>query len=200
MKRLVIATHNAGKLAEFRAMCAPFDVTIESAGELNLPEPDETETTFEGNAAIKATSAMEACGKPVLADDSGLCVDALGGAPGVQTADWATGDDGKRDFDIAMRKVEDALRERGATEPAQRRGSFVAVLCLAWPDGTTEYFRGEAPGTLAWPPRGERGHGYDPVFVPEGESRTFAEMTPDEKGKLSHRARAFRAFAERRLG
>ena len=196
---LVLATHNAGKLAEFRAMFEPYGVVIESAGELNLPEPEETGTTFEDNAALKAASAMETAGKPVLADDSGLCVEALDGAPGVYTADWATGADGKRDFPTAMRKVEDALRERGATEARQRRAAFVAVLCLAWPDGTGEHFRGETRGTLVWPPRGEEGHGYDPVFVPEGETRTFGEMGADEKATLSHRGRAFRAFAERRL-
>ena len=204
---IVLATHNAGKLREFRGLCEPFDIALTSAAELGLTEPEETGATFEANAVLKAATAMEASGKPALSDDSGLVVEALDGEPGVRTADWATTPDGTRDFDLAMRKVEDALRERGATEPGRRRASFVSVLCLAWPDGTTEEFRGEVSGTLVWPPRGERGFGYDPVFVPDGHDRTFGEMDEDEKhgwrpgdaDALSHRARAFKAFAERRL-
>ena len=204
---LVLATHNSGKLREFRRLCEPFDVSLTSAGELGLTEPDETGTTFEANAMLKALAAMEATGKPALADDSGLVVDALDGAPGVYTADWATAEDGSRDFAMAMEKVERALRDAGATEPTQRGAAFVATLCLAWPDGTTELFRGEATGTIVWPPRGDGGFGYDPVFQPEGENRTFGEMSEDEKhgwkpgqpDARSHRARAFKQFAERRL-
>ena len=204
---LVLATHNAGKLREFRELCAPFDITIVSAGELDLPEPEETGDTFEKNAVLKATTAMEESGMPALADDSGLVVEALDGAPGVYTADWATRKDGTRDFGMAMRKVEDALREDGATTDVQRRAAFVAVLCLAWPDGTTEHFRGECWGTLVWPPRGDDGFGYDPMFRPDGHERTFGEMTAAEKHgwrpgdgePLSHRARAFRLFAKKRL-
>ena len=204
---LVLATHNAGKLREFRGLCQPFDVEIVSAAELGLSEPDETGETFDDNAILKATTAMEATGKPALADDSGLCVDALDGAPGVYTADWATNDEGSRDFAMAMRKVQDKLLEAGAADDAQRKAQFVATLCLAWPDGTTEIFRGEAPGTLIWPPQGDGGHGYDPMFRPDGHERTFGQMseaekhgwTPDGGGGLSHRARAFAAFAGKRL-
>ena len=204
---LVLATHNAGKLREFRELCAPFDIEVTSAAELELPEPDETGDTFEKNAILKASAAMEASGLPALADDSGLAVEALGGAPGVYTADWATREDGTRDFDMAMRKVEGALEDTGAATDETRRSAFVAVLCLAWPDGTTELFRGEAHGTLVWPPRGDDGFGYDPVFRPDGHERTFGEMSAEEKHgwkpgsveALSHRARAFKLFAEKRL-
>ena len=204
---LVLATHNAGKLAEFRGLCAPFDIALTSAAELELPEPEETGDTFEKNAILKASAAMETSGLPALADDSGLAVEALGGAPGVYTADWATREDGTRDFDMAMRKVEGALEDAGAATDDTRRAAFVAVLCLAWPDGTTELFRGEAHGTLVWPPRGNDGFGYDPVFRPDGHERTFGEMSAEEKhgwkpgdrDALSHRARAFKLFAEKRL-
>ena len=204
---LVLATHNGGKLREFRALCEPFDVSVLGAGELELKEPVEDGATFEANALLKATAAMEATGKPALSDDSGLVVEALDGAPGIYTADWATNDEGERDFDLAMRRVEDALRDAGATEPEQRRASFMATLCLCWPDGTSEFFTGVAPGTLVWPPRGEGGFGYDPVFLPDGEDRTFGEMSevekhgwrPGDAEARSHRARAFKQFAERRL-
>ena len=204
---LVLATHNEGKLREFRGLCEPFGVRLTSGAELELPEPEETGETFEDNAILKATAAMEATGKPALADDSGLCVDALDGAPGVYTADWATMEGGGRDFAMAMEKVETRLGEVGAS-PTERGARFVSVLCLAWPDGTTETFRGEVAGTLVWPPRGEKGFGYDPVFLPEGHDRTFGEMDEAEKHgwrpgdpeALSHRARAFKAFAEKRLG
>ena len=201
--RLVIATHNAGKLVEIRGLVGPFGINVVSAGELGLPEPEETGTTFEENAAIKALAAASATGLPALSDDSGLMVEALGGAPGVYTADWATMPDGSRDFAHAMQLVEDALAKAGATGDAQRRGAFVAVLCLAFPDGATEFHRGEAPGTLVWPPRGASGFGYDPVFRPDGHDRTFGEMSADEKHgwrpgdtapPLSHRARAFHAL------
>jgi XTP/dITP diphosphohydrolase len=205
--RIVLATHNAGKLKEFSGLVAPFAIKIVSAGELGLPEPEETGETFEANAATKALLAARASGLPALSDDSGLEVDALGNAPGVYTADWATKDDGTRDFHMAMRMVEDALQGIGAVLPAQRTGRFVATLCLAWPDGETQFFRGEAPGRLIWPPRGDDGFGYDPVFLPDGQSRTFGEMSADEKHgwapgqahALSHRARAFRLFAEAHL-
>lgn len=206
---LILATHNDGKLAEFRDLMAPFDVAITSAGERGLAEPPEDGTTFEENAYTKAFAAAQATGMVALSDDSGLCVEALGGAPGVYTADWAENEDGSgRDFGLAMEKVETALSKIRATEPQNRRGYFCALLCLCWPDGHAEYFRGEAHGQLVWPPRGDLGFGYDPVFQPDGHERTFGEMTADEKhgwvpGKdegLSHRARAFAKFAGACLG
>jgi len=208
--KLVVATHNKGKLAEIRDLIGPFGLEAVSAGELGLPEPAETGTTFEENAYTKAFSAARASGLPALSDDSGLCVDALGGAPGVYTADWAEKPDGSgRDFLMAMEKVESLLAEKGALVPAQRTGRFVAVLCLAQPDGRAEYFRGEVEGTLVWPPRGDKGFGYDPVFKPDGYTQTFGEMPASEKhgweaGRgdlgLSHRARAFAKFAREKLG
>jgi len=205
---LVIATHNAGKLREVSALLEPFGLATRSAGELGLPEPPETGTTFEENAAIKARAAAEASGLVALADDSGLCVDALDGAPGVYTADWATLPDGSRDFAVAMRQVEDLLQAKGAVEPADRRGRFICVLALAAPDGRVAFFRGEVEGTLVWPPRGDQGFGYDPVFLPDGHDRTFGEMSAAEKHgwrpgggePLSHRARAFQLFAGECLG
>ncbi len=207
-EKLVVATHNAGKLREFSDLIAPFGLQAASAGELGLPEPEETGTTFEENAFIKADAAMRATGLPALSDDSGLCVDALGGDPGVYTANWAETPDGSRDFNIAMGKVEDLLREKGVTAPSDRRGRFVSVICLALPDGTSEFFRGEAEGALVWPPRGDQGFGYDPVFLPDGHKRTFGEMSAEEKHgwkpgqaeALSHRARAFQKFARACLG
>ena len=187
--KLLVATHNAGKLDEIRAMMAPHGIEVTSAGELGLPEPLETEDTFIGNARIKARAAMQATGLVVLADDSGITVDGLDGAPGVYTADWAETPDG-RDFMQAMTRTWAALDARGAPEP--RRAQFRATLLLMWPDGHEEIFEGIAPGRLVWPPRGQHGHGYDPIFVPEGHDRTFAEMTPDEKNAISHRADAFR--------
>jgi XTP/dITP diphosphohydrolase len=205
--RIVVASHNAGKLREFADLMAPFGIEAKSAKEYGLPEPDETGTTFEENAYIKALAAAKATGLPALSDDSGLCVDALGGAPGVYTANWAEAPDGSRDFGMAMQRAEVALQEIGAVDPAQRKGRFVAVICLAFPDGAAEYFRGEVEGTLVWPPRGELGFGYDPVFVPDGFQKTFGEMTaeekhgwkPDQPTALSHRARAFQKFAQARL-
>ena len=187
--KLLVATHNAGKLDEIRAMMAPHGIDVTSAGELGLPEPLETEDTFIGNARIKARAAMQATGLVVLADDSGITVDGLDGAPGVYTADWAETPDG-RDFMQAMTRTWAALDARGAPEP--RRAQFRATLLLMGPDGHEEIFEGIAPGRLVWPPRGQHGHGYDPIFVPEGHDRTFAEMTPDEKNAISHRADAFR--------
>jgi XTP/dITP diphosphohydrolase len=203
-RTIVVASHNAGKIAEIADLIGPFGFSAKSAKELDFSEPDETGTTFEENAAIKALASAKASGLPALSDDSGLVIDALDGAPGVYTANWAEREDGRRDFPWAMEKVEKALAERGATEPAQRRGRFVSVLCLAWPDGHTEFFRGEIEGVIAWPPRGTAGFGYDPIFQPEGHARTFGEMTADEKHgwkpgdpeALSHRARAFKRFVE----
>ena len=184
--KLVIATHNKGKLVEIAALIAPFGLDCVSAGALGVAEPDETGTSFEANAELKARHACAATGLPALADDSGLCVDALHGDPGVYTANWAGP---KRDWKRAMRMVEAAL-DGGA----DRRAHFVAVLALAWPDGHVEIFRGEAAGALVWPPRGERGFGYDPMFVPDGHDVTFAEMDPHLKHAISHRAVAFEKF------
>jgi XTP/dITP diphosphohydrolase len=197
--RLVIATHNAGKLTEFRDLFEPYGLDIVSAGELDLPEPDETGTTFIENARIKAHASASASGYLALSDDSGLCADALGGQPGVYTANWAGPG---RDFNLGMRRLEDALQAANATRPADRRAHFMATLCLAKPDGTDWIFEGKVDGTLLWPPRGERGHGFDPVFMPDGYDITFGQMPAAmkhswEPGKagLSHRARAFASFA-----
>jgi XTP/dITP diphosphohydrolase len=181
--RLVIATHNPGKLREIAALIGPFGATALSAGALGLPEPEEIGVTFEANAALKAHAAAEATGLPALADDSGLVVPVLGGDPGIYSARWAGPD---KDFSIAMRRVENALVGR-----TNRRAFFVAVLALAWPDGHLEGFRGEAHGALVWPPRGERGFGYDPMFLPDGGMLTYGEMDQDEKHRISHRAVAF---------
>ncbi|MDB5561708.1 MAG: dITP/XTP pyrophosphatase [Hyphomicrobiales bacterium] len=201
--RLVLATHNAGKLAEFQELFEPFGLELVSAGELGLPEPDETGTTFVENARIKAHSAAKGSGMMALADDSGLCVDALGGKPGVYTANWAGPN---KDFSIGMRRVEDALQAANATSPSQRHGSFNATLCLALPDGSDAVYEGVINGTLVWPPRGKKGFGFDPVFMPEGYDITFGEMPPEQKhswspGKvgLSHRAKAFAKFVEAAL-
>ena len=204
---LVLATHNAGKLAEINDLISPFGFEAQSAADHGLAEPIEDGSSFEDNAAIKALSAARGTGKVALSDDSGLCVDALDGAPGIHTADWAETGSG-RDFGKAMAMVEERLQAIGATDDAQRTGRFVAVLCLAWPDGHCEFFRGEAPGVLIWPPRGALGFGYDPVFRPDGHTRTFGEMSASEKHgwvpgggmPLSHRARAFALFASRKLG
>lgn len=206
--RIVVATHNEGKLREFSELMAPFGLDATSAGKLGLPEPEETGTTFEENALIKALAAAKATGLPALSDDSGLCVDALDGAPGVYTADWATQADGSRDFAVAMEKVEKQLKDLGADAAETRRGRFVAVLCLCFPDGEHEFYRGEAEGMMVWPPRGDLGFGYDPVFLPDGHDVTFGEMPsevkhgwkPGDRQALSHRARAFKRFAEERLG
>ncbi|OUI96068.1 nucleoside-triphosphate diphosphatase [Acetobacter indonesiensis] len=185
--KLVLASHNKGKLAEFSTLLADFGITVLSAGDLNLPEPDETETTFAGNAALKAVAAAKATNLPALSDDSGLCVSALGGAPGIYSARWAGPD---KDFPAAMARIHDGIG------PDERDAWFICVLCLAFPDGTTHLFEGRANGQITWPPRGEKGHGYDPIFTPEGETRTFAEMEEAEKNAISHRARAFKAFRE----
>lgn len=186
--RLVIATHNGGKLAEFRDLLEPFGLELVSAGELGLPVPEETGTTFAQNARIKAHATAQATGLLALSDDSGLCVDALGGQPGVYTADWAGPE---RDFAHAMRRVEDALQAAGAMSPRDRKAAFYATLCLAHPDGRDMLFEGRVEGTLVWPPRGDRGFGYDPMFVPLGHDLSFGEMDPAAKHAISHRADAF---------
>jgi XTP/dITP diphosphohydrolase len=187
--KLVIASHNAGKVREIEALLRPFGIETVSAAALDLPEPEETGTTFFANAELKARSAADLSGLPALADDSGLCVDALNGDPGVYTANWAETPSG-RDWNLAMRKVEEALAAKGPD--AGRDAHFVSVLALAWPDGHVEWFEGRAEGSLTWPPRGTVGFGYDPVFVPHGETRTFAELAPEEKQAISHRAAAFK--------
>ncbi len=190
-RRLVIATHNAGKLREIAELLNPFGIETVSAGQLGLDEPPETEETFAGNARIKAHHAARQTGLPALSDDSGIVVDALDGAPGVHTADWAETPSG-RDFPMAMKKVWDLLEERQA--PFPRTARFVCTLCLAWPDGHDEIFEGNVEGQIVWPMRGTRGFGFDPVFLPEGESETFGEMDPQRKHAMSHRARAFAAM------
>ena len=202
--RLVIATHNPGKLAEMRELLAPYGIDAISAGELGLPEPDETGMSFRDNARIKAQAAAKAANLPAFADDSGLVVDALGGEPGIYSARWAGPD---KDFFRAMKMIDDKLRDRGATTPDQRKAHFVSALCVAWPDGHVEDFEARVDGTLVWPPRGEKGFGYDPMFLPDGYTRTFGEMSSAEKHGLpphglglSHRARAFIKLAEACLG
>lgn len=199
---LVIATHNAGKLKEISALLAPYGMNCVSAGSLGLPEPAETGTTFIENALIKARAAAEGSSLPALADDSGLCVDALGGRPGVYTADWAErqwfeGAPG-RDWYMAMGKVEGLLCEQGAD--VDRSGRFVCVLAIAWPDGESAVYEGEVRGSLTWPPRGQLGFGYDPVFVRQGDAQTFAEIDPDEKHRISHRADAFAKLVAEQFG
>jgi XTP/dITP diphosphohydrolase len=180
--RLVVASHNQGKLEEITALLAPFAIDTISAGALGIAEPEETGDSFEANASLKAKASASASGLPAIADDSGLVVPALGGAPGIYSARWAGQ---AKDFGAAMQCVQRELGDR------DRSATFVAVLALAWPDGGMELFRGEVPGSLVWPPRGERGFGYDPMFVPQGGSETFGEMEPAEKHKISHRACAF---------
>ncbi|MGF1658284.1 MAG: RdgB/HAM1 family non-canonical purine NTP pyrophosphatase [Rubrimonas sp.] len=186
--RLVVATHNAGKLREIGDLLAPFGVEVVSAASLGLPEPAETEESFEGNARIKAHAAARAAGLPALSDDSGIEVDALGGAPGVHTADWAETGKG-RDYAAAMARVWAEVEANAAPEP--RRARFVCCLCVAWPDGADAVFVGRAEGRLVWPPRGAHGFGFDPMFLPDGRDATFAEMDPVEKHAISHRADAF---------
>jgi XTP/dITP diphosphohydrolase len=188
---LLVATHNAGKLEEFREILGPLGITVTSAKEHGLPEPEETGTTFVENARLKAHAAAQATGLPALADDSGLEVDALNGAPGVYTADWAETPSG-RDFLMAMEKTHAKLIDANAPQPWTAR--FCCTLVLAWPDGHDEVFEGYANGQLVWPRRGQDGHGYDPMFQPENETRTFAEMTHTEKNALSHRGAAITAL------
>ncbi len=200
--RLVIASHNPGKLKEFAELLAPFDIETISAGQLDLPEPEETGVTFEENAVLKARAAAEASGLPALADDSGLEVEALDGAPGIYSARWGGPE---KDFEAAMRRVQDEVVARAGWSEATRRANFNATLALVWPDGEAHSFEGKVFGTLEWPPRGAGGFGYDPMFRPDGTEKTFGEMTPDEKhgkddkwgdGGLSHRARACHAFIQ----
>jgi XTP/dITP diphosphohydrolase len=198
--KLVIATHNPGKLAEMRELLAPYGVEAVSAGELGLSEPDETGSDFRSNAAIKAIAAAKASGLAAFADDSGVVVDALDGAPGIYSARWAGPN---KDFAVAMAQIERLLQERGATTPDKRTAHFVSALCVAWPDDHLEEVEARVDGTLVWPPRGTAGFGYDPMFLPDGHSRSFGEMTSIEKHGLpplglglSHRARAFVKLAE----
>lgn len=186
--KLVIASHNAGKIREMSALLSPFGVSVVSAGDLNLAEPEETESTFVGNARIKAHFAARESGLPALSDDSGIEVDALDGAPGVYTADWAETLSG-RDFPMAMTRVWTLLEEKDA--PTPRTARFCATLCLAWPDGHDEIFEGRVEGQIVWPMRGELGFGFDPIFLPDGEEVTFGEMDPARKDEISHRAIAF---------
>jgi XTP/dITP diphosphohydrolase len=202
--RLVIATHNPGKLAEMRDLLAHYGVDAISAGELGLAEPEETGTTFTANARIKALAAAKASGQPSFADDSGLAVDTLDGEPGIHSARWAGP---QKDFGAAMEKVHSLLTERGARAPQRRRAHFISALCVAWPDGHVEEFDARVSGTVVWPPRGTKGFGYDPIFLPDGQTQTFGEMSNEEKhglpprGRgLSHRARAFLKLAEACLG
>jgi len=186
--KLVIASHNAGKIREFRQLLKPFGVDVSSAADFGLQEPEETESTFAGNARLKAHFAARGAGLPSLSDDSGIEVDALDGQPGVYTADWAeTG--GGRDFPMAMARVWSMLEERNA--PAPRTARFCCTLCLAWPDGHDEVFPGVVEGQVVWPMRGENGFGFDPIFLPDGETQTFGEMVPARKDRMSHRADAF---------
>lgn len=188
-KRLLVATHNAGKLSEMRALLAPYGVEVVGAAEAGLAEPVETEDNFVGNARIKARAAVTATGLPALADDSGISVDALDGAPGVYTADWAETSNG-RDFGMAMQRTWDELEAKGA--PAPRKAQFRCTLVLMWPDGHDEVFEGVLPGQVVWPPRGAEGHGYDPIFMPDGHDVTLGEMSAQMKNSLSHRAIAAR--------
>jgi XTP/dITP diphosphohydrolase len=195
--RLVVASHNAGKVREIRDLVAPFDLSVVSAGELGLPEPEETGSTFAANAALKAVAAAEGSGLLALSDDSGLEVAALDGAPGIYSARWAGAG---KDFTVAMQRVADEVRKCGGWKESGPRANFMCALCLARPDGSSQLFEGKVYGHLVWPPRGDRGFGYDPMFVADGETLTFGEMEPDAKHAISHRARAFQAFARACLG
>ncbi|MCL6229023.1 RdgB/HAM1 family non-canonical purine NTP pyrophosphatase [Bartonella bilalgolemii] len=204
IKKLIIATHNTGKLNEITALIAPFGIATQSVKELGLLEPKETGRTFEENAYIKAFAAAKATSLPALSDDSGMEIDALNGAPGVYTADWALQPDGTRDFLKAMQTIENELQKVGSLKKNQRKGRFISVICLAYPDGRADYFCGSVEGTFIWPPRGNKGFGFDPIFLPDGYENTFGEMSTEQKHNwklngqtpLSHRARAFKLFAE----
>lgn len=186
--KLVVASHNAGKVREFGELLRPFKLEVVSAGDLGLPEPEETGATFVENSLLKSTACAKACQLLSLADDSGLAVDALGGEPGIYSARWAGAG---KDFNVAMQKVEDALQAQGASEAKDRRAAFICVLSLVWPDGQQEIFEGKVEGILVWPPRGTNGFGYDPIFQADGHDITFGEMDPDKKHAISHRADAF---------
>ncbi len=205
--RIVIASHNEGKVREISELLGPYGIEPVSAKELDLPEPDEIGATFIDNADLKARTAADLSGLPALADDSGLCVEALGDRPGIFSARWAVASDprvapdagpgqidGERDFGLAMRRVQDALEAAGPE--ASRNAHFVCALALCWPDGHSEWFEGRVDGTLVWPPRGDQGFGYDPIFAPAGHGQSFGEMEPAEKHKISHRADAFRKLVE----
>lgn len=202
--QLILASHNKGKLVELQGLLTPYAINVLSAAELNLPEPEETGLTFIDNAVLKAQAAAMTANLPALSDDSGLAVDALDGAPGIYSARWAGPN---KDFDMAMEKVELQLRYKDAKAPHQRKAAFVCALCLAWPNGDVQTFEGRVEGEIVYPPRGEKGFGYDPIFQPMGFEKTFAQMTPEEKhgynnkGKpgLSHRAKAFELFVEAML-
>lgn len=189
-KLLVVASHNEGKVREIRDLLTPFGLELSSAGELFLPEPEETGETFQANAELKALAAAKASGHPALADDSGLCVTALNGQPGIYSARWAGP---QKDFDFAMEKIRLGLIEEGTLDT---RAYFICGLALAWPDGHVEYFEGRVDGELTWPPRGEKGFGYDPMFIPNGYEETFGEMDPEKKHAMSHRADAFRQLVD----
>ncbi|HEX7072541.1 MAG TPA: RdgB/HAM1 family non-canonical purine NTP pyrophosphatase [Hyphomicrobiaceae bacterium] len=191
--RLVVASHNPGKLREIADLVGPYGLEVVSAKDLNLPEPEETETTFAGNARLKAVAAATRSGLPALADDSGLEVEALGGRPGIYSARWAGP---AKDFSLAMQRVADELTAVGAWSGAGPRANFTCALSLAWPDGEAQIFEGKVFGRLVWPPRGSRGFGYDPMFLPDGETLTFGEMDPARKHAISHRARAFALFVD----
>jgi XTP/dITP diphosphohydrolase len=198
--KLVIATHNPGKLRELRELLSPYGIEAVSSGDLGLTEPAETGKSFRANARIKAKAAAKAAQLPAFADDSGLAVEALGGAPGIHSARWAGPD---KDFRYAMNEVQTQLMKRNAKSPSDRRAHFVSALCVAWPDGHVEEFEGRVHGTLVWPPRGDQGFGYDPMFRPDGHEQTFGQMTAEEKhglppsgSGLSHRVRAFLKLAE----
>lgn len=198
--KILIATHNAGKLREMRELLAPYGIGAVSAGELNLDEPEETGMTFAANAQIKAQAGAKASGLPSFADDSGICVAGLNGAPGIYSARWAV----DKKFDAAMTRIDAELLAKGIGREAERKAWFISALCIAWPDGHLEEFEGRIDGVLVWPPRGTAGFGYDPMFLPEGHTRTFGEMTSEEKHglptdgsrALSHRARAFQDLAK----
>ena len=193
LTKIIVASHNQGKVREIRELLAPLGVETMSAAELNLPEPEETETSFAGNARLKALAAAKAAGIPALSDDSGLAVDALDGAPGIYAARWAEKpkfEGGGRDFDMAMWHVHDQMEQKGGPKTAR----FICALCLAFPDGHTEIYEGKVEGEMVWPPRGDKGFGYDPVFQAMGDSLTFAQIDPAEKHAKSHRADAFEKF------
>ncbi len=192
-QKLVVASHNPGKINEINELLGPYGVEAVSAGSLGLPEPEETGTTFVANAQLKSEAAAKGSGLVALADDSGLCVDVLDGDPGIYSARWAGP---AKDFALAMRNVEEKMQASGAASPEQRRAHFVSVLSVAWPDGHVENFEGQVHGSLVWPPRGKRGFGYDPMFLPDGRSETFGEMDPDAKHEISHRAVAFRKLVD----
>lgn len=191
--RLVVASHNPGKLREIADLVGPYGLDVISAGSLGLPEPEETETTFAGNARLKAVAAATGSGLPALSDDSGLEIEALGGQPGIYSARWAGP---TKDFGLAMRRVADELETASAWTDTGPRANFTCALSLAWPDGEVHIFEGKVFGRLVWPPRGTKGFGYDPMFLPDGEAQTFGEMDPAAKHAISHRARAFALFVD----